>query len=335
MSKTLINLGYQVQGTLSSSSLSGGTMDGNLGVSGSVNAVNYLLNGEPFSGGAAGDTGATGAPGATGATGADGSLNAVAKAGDTMTGQLRLDDGVFGLTGSNNRLSIYHASPKAIVIASDDATSDRGDMCLFSIGGLTGGYAGVNQGTIYFNTYNNASGANIFNVRDGGAARMKVDTTTASTAGNISFATAANAGAGTTYSGTPLVIGGNGKVGVGNGVDISTYGLNVNGSLNASSLYVGGSRVTATPTQINAVGTFVTREEMSGGASGIPAACDLDHPIISGSEMIFLNGQLLNTDGATGQDYSVDLTGGIGGVTRITLLINPGSSPRVLASYRY
>jgi hypothetical protein len=72
--------------------------------------------------------------------------------------------------------------------------------------------------------------------------------------------------------------------------------------------------------------TFVTREAVAGTKNGINATFTLAFTPIAGSEMIFLNGLLLNP--GAGNDYTIS------GLT-ITMLTLPLSTDVLLASYRY
>ena len=72
--------------------------------------------------------------------------------------------------------------------------------------------------------------------------------------------------------------------------------------------------------------TFVTREAVSGTKNGVNAVFTLANTPIAGSEMIFLNGLLLNP--GAGNDYTIS------GNT-ITMLTIPVSSDILFATYRY
>ena len=73
-------------------------------------------------------------------------------------------------------------------------------------------------------------------------------------------------------------------------------------------------------------GTFVTREAPSGTKNGSNDTFTLAHAPISGSEMLFLNGLLLNP--GAGNDYTIS-------TNTITMLVIPVSTDVLLATYRY
>ena len=72
--------------------------------------------------------------------------------------------------------------------------------------------------------------------------------------------------------------------------------------------------------------TFVTREAPSGTKNGSNPTFTLAHAPTSGSEMLFLNGLLLNV--GAGNDYTIS-------TDTITMLVIPVSTDVLLATYRY
>jgi hypothetical protein len=99
--------------------------------------------------------------------------------------------------------------------------------------------------------------------------------------------------------------------------------------------YVG---VTQSAGPMDVIGHIVTRETPVGptGAGATMTSYDFGHTIIPGSEMVFLGGQLQESGADQAEDYSIGLTAGVGGVTRITFSgTEMEPNVRVKVGYRY
>lgn len=107
----------------------------------------------------------------------------------------------------------------------------------------------------------------------------------------------------------------------------NTLTVNSGATLNvAGTLQLGGTSVTATAAELNGVGVIVTREVPTGAVDGSNAAFTLASTPISGSEMVFLNGLLMDVGG--GNDYTISSA-------VITFNTAPTSGSKVRVSYRH
>lgn len=107
----------------------------------------------------------------------------------------------------------------------------------------------------------------------------------------------------------------------------NTLTINSGATLNIAGIWqLGGTTVTETAAQLNAIGSIIIREVPSGTIDGSNAVFTLAHTPISATEEVFLNGLLQNVGG--GNDYTISSG-------TITFASAPVSGSVVLVNYRW